>query len=355
MRRFHIFKGIRGALTLYNQAVRFAYMITDQAKLRAQVLTFWRKHGLKATMDAYQVSRRTLYRWQLALEKGKGQLEALNPKSTAPHQRRERIVSHDVTKRIISLREDKYRLGKVQIQGILKDEGYTIGSVSSVGRILIDLKKKGRLPYLKRVSLYGRTGTLHERKPRTKRRKLRRKQHERVLQIDTIVQYIDGVKRYILTAIDTTTRVAFAACYTNHGSKSAADFLYRCQQVIPDSPKAIQTDNGSEFAKYFQQTATILRLTHYYTYPRCPKMNANVERFNRTLQEEWLWRRKALLRDNVPVANNELVEYLLWYNSKRRHHALNLRSPFQAMVESLSLSKSECHMWWTYTHCTGGS
>jgi len=31
-----------------------------------------------------------------------------------------------------------------------------------------------------------------------------------------------------------------------------------------------------------------LHLTHYHTYPRTPKMNAHCERFNRTVQDEFV-------------------------------------------------------------------
>ncbi len=78
----------------------------------------------------------------------------------------------------------------------------------------------------------------------------------RVLELDTVVRFIDGTKRYILTTIDTETRTSFASVYTNHGSQSASDFLKRCIQVLPDCPTHSQTDNGSEFAKYLHETAT---------------------------------------------------------------------------------------------------
>ena len=117
--------------------------------------------------------------------------------------------------------------------------------------------------------------------------------------------------------------------------------------MLPGCPTHIQTDNGSEFAKYFHETAIKLKLTHYHTYPRSPKLNAHVERFNRTLQEEWIIYHRAVLRDDVSKANELLVEYLLWYNTRRPHHALGLRSPFQCMIEGLK--EKECQRWWTST------
>ena len=141
-----------------------------------------------------------------------------------------------------------------------------------------------------------------------------------------------------------------ATVYTNHGSASASDFLKNTLTCIPEVPTAIQTDNGSEFAKYFTQTAKKLNLTHYHTDPKCPKMNAHIERFNRTLQEEWIQFNYHLIRDDVKEANNKLMDYLLWYNAKRPHHSLNPASPFQAMLESMTLSEMESQMWWTNTN-----
>lgn len=37
------YTGIRGFLPVYNDAVRYRYMITEKAKLKANVLIFWEK------------------------------------------------------------------------------------------------------------------------------------------------------------------------------------------------------------------------------------------------------------------------------------------------------------------------
>ncbi len=50
----------------------------------------------------------------------------------------------------------------------------------------------------------------------------------------------------------------------------------------------IQTDNGSEFKKYFEQGCNKLNLNHYYSRVRTPRDNPDIERFNRTLQEEFI-------------------------------------------------------------------
>lgn len=325
--------------------LRFRYMITEQAKRRTRILAFWERHGELATREAFDVSRRTLYRWQAALTNVGGKLEGLNARSTAPRHRRKRSIPDGTLTRIIALRTTHPRLGKDKLHALLRQEGYQ-GSISTVGRILADLKRCNQLPQPIRLSLQGRTGNLVARIPRRKK-KLRRPTSYRVLEVDTIVRFIDGVKRYILTGVDTERRTAFAAAYTNHGSASAADFLEKARIVLPDCPPAVQTDNGSEFALHFEHACRDGQITHFHTYPRSPKMNAHVERFNRTLDEEFLRFHRALLRDDVRTFNDQLVDWLLWYNGERPHYALGQVSPLRFMMSQLSAG--ECQMWWTHT------
>ncbi len=331
---------------MWERVLRFRYMIHEEAKERVRILAFWEKHGSEATQEAFSVSARTLYRWQASLRAKGGKLEGLNAGSTVPKRRRCRVVPDPIREHIITLRTLHPRLGKDKIHALLAKEGYP-GSVSTVGRILTDLKHAGRIPDPVRLSLSAKTGKLLLRKVRKRKKKLRRPQGYRVLEVDTVVRFIDGIKRYVITAVDTERRTTFAAAYTNHGSASAADFLRHAIVALPDCPTAVQTDNGSEFALHFDRAAEILGLIRYHTYPRSPKMNAHVERFNRTLEEEFLYFHRALLRDDVAAFNDKLMEWLLWYNAERPHHALGQISPFRSMLSSLPAS--ECHMWWTRT------
>lgn len=346
MRMFNRFRGTKGFLSLWARVIRFRYMITEQALRRCRILAFWEKHGDTAAREAFSVSRRTLFRWQAALRQKKGQLEGLNRETTAPHMRRRRIVPAGIAERMIALRTIHPRLGKEKLHALLSREGYH-GSVSTIGRILGDLKRHGKLPSPVKLSLSGKTGKLTERHTRPRRKKLRRPRGYRVLEVDTIVRYIDGVKRYIVTGIDTERRSAFAAAYTNHGSASATDFLRHAVHAIPDCPTAIQTDNGSEFALQFAKAVVEIGSLQFHTHPYSPKENAHIERFNRSLNEEFLVFHRALLRDDVGAFNERLMDWLLWYNAERPHHALLLRSPFQAMMAELPAP--ECQMWWTNT------
>lgn len=348
MRQYNRFSDTQGWLSLWERTLRFRYMRNQkEVERRVKILSFWEKYGDTATREAFDVSRRTLYRWQAALRQGQGNLNVLDPHTTAPHGHRRRIYPPGFIEQVIALRHLHPRLGKEKLTPLLRDQGFRI-SVSFTGRTLVDLKKAGRMPSPVRLSFSGKTGNLIERRVKPKK-KLRRPKGYRVLEADTVVRFIDGAKRYILTGIDTEKRTAFAGAYTNHGSASAADFLRKCRIALPDCPSALQTDNGSEFALHFSAAVGHMGLMHFHTYPRSPKMNAHVERFNRTLDEEFLQWNRALLRDDVRAFNDKLVDWLLWYNTERPHHALGQVSPFRAMMRSLPAQ--ECQKWWTDT-CT---
>jgi len=52
--------------------------------------------------------------------------------------------------------------------------------------------------------------------------------------------------------------------------------------------RVVQSDNGSEFLGEFEVHLRNLQLKQVFSYPRCPKINGCVERYQRTLQEEFI-------------------------------------------------------------------
>lgn len=324
---------------MYESVIRFRYMRNEEeVRRRVKILGFWSEHGVRAAKDAFGVSRRTLFRWSKMLRESHGKLPSLDPKSKAPKGRRKRIYDPAYLEHVIGLRRNHHRIGKKKLAVILDV------SESYAGRTITDLKKRGLMPAYAHVSVSARTGKLIEH-IRHRRRKIRRPQGARVVEVDTVVRFVDGLKRYIITAIDTETRFAFAGAYKNHSSASAADFLSKYRSLAPIP--ALQTDNGSEFAGFFDDACTRLTITRYHTYPRCPRMNGHVERFNRTISEDFIAPNRAALRDDLPRFNDLLVDWLLWYNTERPHQSLGMLSPLRYIVRDLTAR--ECHMWWTRT------
>jgi len=326
-------------------------MITEQAKERCRILAFWERHGSEATEEAFNISERTLFRWQKALNTTGGKLEGLNATSTAPKRRRKRDIKTEAITYIINQRKEHYRIGKKKIAVLLKEDLNISYSESKVGRILFDLKKRNLLPSHNKISMYAKTGIFRDRIVR-KRKKLRRKDYHPekagdLVQVDTVVKFINGIRRFIMTAIDVESDFAFAYGYTHLSSATGRDFLKKLREVAPFEITHIQTDNGLEFEKYFREYLEEEKIIHFHNYPACPKMNAYIERFNRTIQEQYINWNLMSLKDDIPTFNKNLMEWLLWYDTKRPHESLGLVSPLKYIVSTLTASESQkC---WTST------
>jgi putative transposase len=152
----------------------------------------------------------------------------------------------------------------------------------------------------------------------------------------------------MLSAIDLDSRFAFAYSYPHLNSQNAADFLKKLTSVAPFTINHIQTDNGSEFEKHFVDAIRGSPIQHFNTYPRHPQSNAYVERFNRTLRSQFLEYYEDDITDVQPL-NHALIDYLIWYNTRKPHHGLGMRSPMQYYMQSARLNGHKSNMLWTRT------
>lgn len=337
MRIGHVLRNTKGFAKAAQSALKWRSMRNKaEVERRIKVLTFWKEHGLKATTDAFGVSRATLFRWQQILDQSRGNISSLDPLSTAPKQTRVREIPSELEQALIAWRTQRPRIGGKKLKSLLRKQGFVVSRIY-VDRCINDLKKLGRLPANTKLSFYAKSGN-HKERAKIKVKKQRRNKKQG-LEIDTIVRHIDGIKRYTLTAVDVSGRFAYAHTYTNHSSDGARDFLKRLLQRVPFTISEIQTDNGSEFAHHFHDACVTLGINHYHTYPRSPKMNAYIERFNRTLSEEFMVYHRALLRDDLDTWDDELTSWLSWYNEERPHEGLGLLAPME-YYRSLSVGVS---------------
>jgi len=337
----------RGFGTLYNDAIKQNYMITKEAKQRLKILEFWKKYGLQATIDAYGAKQSTLYYWNKILNDNNGKIESLNPKSQARINKNKRDVHPLILKEIKRLRlEECPNMGKAKVKKNLdifcKINNLPIYSESKIGRII---KDKKIYHHRQKISHFGKI------KEETRRDKKERKPKDFIanepgdlIEIDTIVKYVYGFKRYIITAVDVKTRYSFAYVYKQHGSISTKDFFKKLEQIFPYEIKRVQTDNGSEFHKYFMDYLKEQKVIHYFNHKGKPTKNGHIEKYNRTIQEEFVDWNEILLED-VDSFNNKLMDWLIWYNTKRFHWSLNLTSPVDYLINNGLLSK----MSWTNT------
>ena len=333
------YTGIKGFITVYNDALRYGYMSTHKALEKARVLVFWEKHGLAATLDAFPVKRSTLYTWKKRWEEGGKKIEVLNDRSRAPRTTRKRLWPLEIIGELKRLRSREIHpnLGGEKLVPLLQAfcaerELHAPGS-RTIGNLIHDLG--GLRTFPQKISHFGKVKKANRQKVLRKPRDFRPGYPGHLVALDTVERFVEGCRRYVITFEDIYTTFSFAWGTKSHASQAAAEFFALCRKAFPHSYDFlfVLTDNGSEFKKHFAEELRKLHLIHFHTYPKTPKMNAHLERFNRTIQEEFIDYHVFLLK-NPDDFNHKLMDYLIFYNTERVHHAFrNQLSPIQFMLQ----------------------
>ncbi|NLH39341.1 MAG: transposase family protein [Elusimicrobia bacterium] len=324
---------------------------------KIKIIDFFDKHGWKITKEAFGVGRSTIYLWKSKIREREGDIKALAGESKRPHKLRKRKANILIEEFIIRYRKEHYRAGKgvikVELDEYCRVNGINLISISTIGRIIKELKERGLIENDKKVSFNARTGKIIIKKVK-KKKKERRKGYiplnpGDLVQIDTLDIFLDGVKRYIINGIDIKTRFGFGYMYEKLNSLNAKDFLKRFSEVAPFEIKRIQTDNGSEFEKYFDNYIKRNKLIHYFNYPHHPQSNAYVERFNRTIKEQYVYSNYDRI-ENIEKFNRGLMEYLLWYNTIKPHNGIENKSPLKYYLDNFINNSKKSNMLWTLTN-----
>jgi len=340
------YKYCSGFGRLYEYGYKYTRMITKEAEQRLKILQFWRNYGLQATKDAFGAKRSTLYGWWKIYADSGYKVESLNPGVQARKRNNKREVHPLILAEIKRLRlEVCPNMGKAKIKKYLDvfctENNLPVYSESKIGRIIKDKKI-----YHHRQKVYH-NGQIKIAKKQKKLRKpgdFKTKQPGDLIEIDTVVKFVWNIKRYVITAVDVHSRYSFAFCYERALSINARDFIQKLEAVFPYQIKAIQTDNGSEFHKYFRDYLKEQEIIHYWNYPGKPYKQGHIEKYNRTIQEEFIDQNEILLEDTNRF-NQKLTDWLIWYNTNRYHWSLNLESPVDYLLKNNFVSK----MRWTNT------
>jgi len=329
----------------------------ESIERRLELIQFFEEFGAEATRRAFSKGRSTVYLWKQKLKKSEGKLSALAPGNKTPIHKRKRLVHPVIERFIVGYRTGHPGADKTTIAPALAAACTLAGvkpiSESTVGRIIHDLKEKGRIPRADKITINGRSGKLRVREPRHARKKLRRKGFSPqcpgdLVQMDTVAIFAAGIKRYIFTAIDVRTRFAFAYTYKSNSSANGRDFLKKFSNIAPFVTTRIQTDNGGEFEKHFAQSCQENGFIHFFNYPKHPESNCYVERFNRTIQEQFVNLYVDYL-DEPSVFNEKLMEYLIWYNTEKPHRGIGNLPPLRYYLDRFLTSPQKSNMLWTLT------
>lgn len=275
------------------------------------------------------VSRTTAWRWWRRWQ-GQGPAGLVDRPSVArSHPRR---TPADLEDRIVGLRRTR-RLGPARIGGIVGLAPSTVHRVlvrhglsrlvwldRPTGQVIrryeratpgelvhIDVKKLGRVPDGGGWRVHGRDSDAHRHRDRRP----------------------PPGWDYVHAAVDDHSRLAYAEVHPDERGVTCAAFLARAhawfaahgvtvQRVLSDNAKAYRTSHA------FHAACADLGVAQRFIRPARPQTNGKVERFNRTLAEEWAYAR--------PYPSNQartaaLDNWLHTYNHHRTHTALGGHPP----------------------------
>lgn len=150
-----------------------------------------------------------------------------------------------------------------------------------------------------------------------------------LLQLDTVHFHVsDGSRFYVYTIIDIYSRWAYAKVVEKISAGNSVDFLIEAHERAGFEFKMIQTDNGPEFTQHFTDMARLRGIMHRHSRIRKSNDNAHIERFNRTIQDECFGTRMPINYDRyVSLIDN----YLDYYNNRRLHLGIGLKTPAQVL------------------------
>jgi len=307
--------------------------LSKSAKQRLKWMDYcFQCENISLTCRYFGISRKTFYKWQKKYDPNN--LYTLEDESRAPIRRRQPEITPEQKLRIIQLRKKHLKYSKIKLSKIyLREYGEPISSWK-IQRVI----QQHHLYHNPRKTIRITRKRLSAQKKKRITELRRKPKNGFLVCLDAIELRMNNLKRYIFTGIDSFSKVAFARMYRRANSYNAADFLNRLLYLTNGKIENIQTDNGSEFEKHFRQSCQKLNLTRYHSRPRTPKDNPVNERFNRTLQEEFV--NLGNFDSDVVEFNRKMTEWLIEYNLYRPHHSLNYETPIK-MTKVLPMYPSD--------------
>jgi transposase InsO family protein len=177
----------------------------------------------------------------------------------------------------------------------------------------VDIKKLGNIPDGGGWRTLGRTAGDKNRQATTSQRK----------NSTPVIGY-----SYIHSAVDDHSRLAYSEVHQDEKKETATAFWQRAHAFFTRNGMTVErvlTDNGACYKSYlWRNSLAAAGIAHKRTRPYRPQTNGKVERFNRTLLEEWAYLRPYTSNDERTAA---LADFLHTYNHHRCHTALDGQPP----------------------------
>lgn len=322
----------------------------EVARERMKIIKFYEEYGEKATKKAFGADRRVISRWRRRLNESDGELISLVPHSTRPKNVRQPQTRLEIIEFVRIKRERHYRIGKEKLKVMLdkycSKKGIPTVSTSTVGNII----KRNNFFYQDLRKTYHDPSSKWAIKARKKTKRLRVKHSPKpsgfgYIVSDAVERITDGIKDYFISAVDARMKFGLTINYKRLTSANMKDFYLRFRNVYPGKIIAWQSDNGSENLGEFDEQLAKDNIPHFFIYPRCPKIDTYIERYNRTIQDEFIDPNLDTIHDKG-VFQRLLSDWIVYYNTERPHHSLGLKSPLEYYIQEGGMSQMSL----TYTN-----
>lgn len=303
--------------------------LSPGAKTRLEWMIFYHTVGERSvtkTASYFGISRKTFHQWKKRFNPHR--IQSLEEYSRAPKKRRVWQVTPEEEQRIKTLRSRYMKYGKKKLKILYWHQYHEEISTWKIERVV----RKHRL-YPDPVTHDKQVWKREKRKPKTRIHELKTQGYSGTLwHTDSVVIWWYGTRRVIFTALEDRTKIGYARVYQTNSSRKATNFLKRLVYLSSGDITIIHSDNGSEFAGEFETACQELNIQQVYSRVRTPKDNPALERFNWTVQDEWLSLSEVGL-DDIYEANLDLTDWLIEYNNHRPHEALDYQTPLAYAYE----------------------
>ena len=286
--------------------------LTQKLCFRQSVVLYSQRNSVFSAIRKFGVSRATIYRWRKMYD---GTLSSLAERSRRPHSHPNQHTPEEL-KLISDMRRRNPEAGLVVFWVKLTLRGYK-RSIPSLWRVLKRLTLQPiKPPNPKYVA------KPYEKMPYPGQRV---QVDVKVVPLACIVPNADGLQErfYQYTAIDEYSRFRFIMAFKEQSTYSSVQFLNALIKAFPFKIECIQTDNGLEFIKSFDERKKgkislfearlkELGITHKLIRPFTPRHNGKVERSHRKDNEYFYATHKFYSFEDF---SKQLAIHLKRYNS----------------------------------------
>jgi len=280
--------------------------------------------SLRGASSAFGVSPATAHRWWHRWVDGGRDRSALLDRSSRPHRQPRRLTSAEEAPILRARRETN--LGPGRLAGIVRRARSTIWKV--LWRHGLSRRPRGLRQSFRRYEWSRPGALLHMDVKKLARFSV---PGHRVTGDRTTKDLHRGIGYdHLHCVVDDHSRIAYVELHPREDAETNARTLERALRFFAelglDPPDAVMTDNAMVYrnSRRFSELLDTRHIHHIRTPIYTPRWNGKVERFIRTLQDEWAY---AHTWPNSHARARSLLSFLRYYNRQRPHSSLGDRPP----------------------------